>query len=179
MNEFQTYETIIRQRATGRLLWQRIGLVFFYLFWVSLCYLFFVLVSPSAAVLILTPLTTFVWVLLTWKYVMIEYEYIISGGIFSLTKIYGKKKRKPMLEAEIKQALLIAPYTEEYAKQAERLSPEEIHFAASDLSEESVWLFAFRDEDEEKTVLFFFEAEERSIALLRRQNPRAVAKISR
>ncbi len=176
MSEFETYEQLIRQKTKGALLGKQIGLISLYLFWISLCFLFFVNIAPSASVLALTPLTTLLLIWLTWKYVVIEYEYILTGGVFRLTKIYGKRKRKPMLTADVKQALLIAPYTEETAKQAERLSPDEILWAVSDPSLDSVWFFAYRDEEEEKTILFFFEADERSLKILRRYNPRAVAK---
>ena len=148
-----------------------------YIFWISLLFVFSVRFGISAPIIAFTPLSTAILIILTWKYTVIEYEYIIVGGTFCLTKIYGKKKRKAILEADIKNAKLIAPYTDDYVKKAEDLSPENIIWAVSSQYSENIWMFIFLD-DEDRITLVFFEADDRSIRFLMRANPRATVRIN-
>ena len=80
-----------------------------------------------------------------------------------------------MLEVDLKQALLIAPYNEENIAKAERLGPEETVMALSSEDAEGIWFLVYEAE-KEKRVLVFFEADEAAIRVLRRTNPHATAR---
>ena len=177
MNELQTYETLIRQKSTGRALLPRIFLILVYLVWVTLWLALLLRFHFRIPLVLLGPLTTLPLILITWKYVQVEYEYTIGGGTFFLAKVYGKKKRKPLLEAELKSALLIAPRTEEFMEKAERMGVDEVIWAVSSPESERIWMLLYEEEESKERILLFFEGEERSIRLLRHYNPRATARL--
>ena len=57
----------------------------------------------------LVPLSTWILVFFTWRYVAVEYEYSFVSGTMTLTKILGGRARKKVLEVRIKELHTIAP----------------------------------------------------------------------
>lgn len=171
----QNYEKLFPQRPVGRALLSRIFLIACYLIWLSIWFVVFVRVAFSPALLILSLALTVLLVIVSWKYVQVEYEYAIYGGSFFVAKIYGKKKRKELLELDLKQAILIAPRTEEYLSEADRMKLDGILWAVSSPKAENIWMIVY-PHGEKCASLLFFEADEDSIRLLRRENPRATVK---
>ena len=112
---------------------------------------------------------------LMWKYLCLEYEYSFSYGVLCVSKIYGKRKRKQIVEADIKSLIMIAPATQENIAKAEHLEAEERVISVSSEKAENIWLVLTGDKDE-KRVLVFFEADERSLAILKSVNPYAFSK---
>ena len=174
--ESQTYEKLIRQKAVGREFFPRLVLILCYVAWLCLCVLILTRLKFSAALVVLLLALTVLLVLVTWKYVQIEYEYSIYGGSFFLAKIYGKKKRKELLEIDLKHATLIAPRTDEHLEKANAMNPHEIVWAVSSPKAKDLWMIVYPINEKENSLLFF-EADERAIALLRRENPRATVRV--
>ena len=175
MNELQSYERLIRRKVTGKYIWQRVGLIALYLLWVSIWFVIAIRFFVNAPLVAFAILTTVLLVIFTWKLTVVEYEYTLVGGSFYLAQIYGKSRRKAILEAELSDAVLIAPYTEDYAARAEALSPTEILWATSAPDAPNIWMLVW-DADKEERLLLFFEADERSVRLLRQYNPRVTAR---
>jgi hypothetical protein len=121
-------------------------------------------------ILLAGALTTFTLVILTWKYLQLEYEYSFWYGRLSIARIYGKKKRKALIDTDLKDLLIIAPATEEYIARAEHFDIEARIIAVSSESAENIWLAVTGGEDERR-VLIFFEADERSLNMLKTANP--------
>lgn len=174
--EGQTYEKLIRQKAVGREFIPRLVLILCYVAWLCLCVLVLTRLKFSPALVVLMLALTVLLVLVTWKYVQIEFEYSIYSGTFFLAKIYGKKKRKELLEIDLKHATLIAPRTEEYLEKVNAMNPQEIVWAVSSPKSKDVWMIVYPTNEKENSLLFF-EADERAIALLRKENPRATARV--
>lgn len=174
--EGQTYEKIIRQKATGRELIPRLVLFLCYIAWIGICILVLTRIKFSAALVVLMLALTVLLVVVTWKYVQVEYEYAIYSGSFFLAKIYGKKKRKELFEIDIKHATLIAPRTEEFLEKANAMNPQEIVWAVSSPKSDALWMIVYPINERENALLFF-EADERAIALLRKENPRATVRV--
>ncbi len=174
--ESQTYEKLLPQKTSGRALIVRLCVILGYLIWAGLCFALLVRVRFSPALLVLAIALTVLLVLVTWKYTTVEYEYAIYSGSFFVAKIYGKTKRKELLEIDLKQTLLIAPRTEEFLAKADRMQLDEIHWAVSAQNAENIWMIIYQS-GEKSSSLLFFEADEDSLRLLRRENPRSVAKI--
>lgn len=174
--EGQTYEKIIRQKATGRELIPRLVLLLSYIAWIGICILVLTRIKFSAALVVLLLSLTVLLIVLTWKYVQVEYEYAIYSGSFFLAKIYGKKKRKELLEIDVKHALLIAPRNEEYLEKANTMNPQEIVWAVSSPKSDALWMIVYPINEKENALLFF-EADDLSLALLRKENPRATVRV--
>ena len=171
MNNSTTYEKIVKVKCHGKQLAKRIsaimGYVLFFSVWLSAA-----LSSPSVFVPIVTAgaLCTMMLVFVTFKYLLLEYEYSFWYGQLTVSKIYGKKKRRTAIEAEMKALLMIAPATEEYIAKAEHFEPEKRIIAVSSEDADNIWFMVTGGEDERR-VLIFFEADDRSLGLLKSANP--------
>lgn len=174
--ESQNYERLLSQSFTGGSLRSRILLILAYLVWLSIWFVILIRTAFSPALLVLALALTVFFVIVSWKYVQLEYEYAIYSGSFFVAKIYGKTKRKELLELDLKQALLIAPRIEEYLAKAEQMNPDGVLWAVSSQKAESIWMIVY-PHGEKSTAILFFEADEDILKILRRENPRATVKI--
>ena len=172
MSELHTYETVVAEQGAGARL-RRIAWILGYVFFFSLFIVLSATQGLSFPILTLGALATGGVVLFTWKYTGIEYEYSLVGNQLSVAKIYGKRKRKPLLEIDLKRARLIAPCTEEYRKEAEGMSPTQVTQAISKEDAPNRWLILW-DDEEDDTLVLIFEANDRLLSALRRENPRAI-----
>ena len=111
----------------------------------------------------------------TWRLTQIEYEYSIFEGTFFLSKILGKASRRDILENQLSEATKVAPYTEQYKNTIDFKRVKRTIKAISSDSAENVWFVLFEKESGEN-VLVLFEADEKSLRLIRRSCPRAVAR---
>ncbi len=170
MNEFQTYEVVTHQKTEGLWILKKIALIFMYIAYVIS--LFIVALSTRIFVpfLALIPITLWIIVLFSWKYVNVDYEYSMTSGHLSFSKIYGSRKRKPIFETEIRSIVLIAPYTDKYLPQAERYAPTVEYNALSSAKAENQYFALFENKDEKKCI-FIFEAEEKSLKIFKFYNP--------
>ncbi len=174
--ESQNYEKLLPQKATGRAMIPRLCLILCYIVFFSIWLVVFIRMGFVPALLVLGLALTVLLVFVTWKYTQLEYEYAIYAGSFFVAKIYGKTKRRELLELDLKQAILIAPRTEETLAQADRMKLDSVLWAVSSPKAENIWMIVY-PHGEKSSALLFFEADEEAIRLLRRENPRATARI--
>ncbi len=171
MNNSQTYEKIVKVKNTGKHLAKKVTLAMCYLlffaFWLSVA-----LDSSThfAAILLAGVLSTLLLIIITWKYLQLEYEYAFWYGRMSVSRIYGKKKRKTLLDIDVKHIIMIAEATDENIQRAEHLSPKRRIISVSSENADSLWL-AVTGEPNAPRNLVFFEADERLLGMLRSINP--------
>lgn len=167
------YERVLSPRRTFRSIANRILAILGYLLYLSLWFVLTVRVFFSVYLIALGVISTIALVFWTWKYLTVEYEYSMVGGTFELSKIFGRKKRKSVLEFEIRSLLLAGQATDENLKKAYALNPTETHNALSGDPEAEIW-FAVWDTGKSEYVLFFFEADKRTQNIFRHYNPQAI-----
>ena len=120
--------------------------------------------------LALIPLTTAILVYFTWLYTCVEYEFSVISGILTVTKIYGNRRRRKLLDMTIRDASCIAPANRSDAKrQAESYRPEKTVTAISSQKSPDVYIALFEDKNEKKTILYF-EPDEKLLKLLKFYN---------
>ena len=167
----QTYEKVINISNLPKEKLKRglcvLGYSIFFSVWV-----FFALKNTEIMIPVIAAgiLCTLMLVLITWKYLFVEYEYAIWYGNFELAKIYSKKKRKSLVNADLKELLLVAPANDEYTAKAEHFEIDKKFFAVSDLDDENVWLLVTGDKDRSRNVVFF-EADDTMLSILKSSNP--------
>ncbi len=167
----QTYDKLVRTSTDAKIKTKKIlaviGYALFFSVWIILA-----LNNPDIFVPMIVAgiLCTVILMTISWKYFDVEYEYSIWYGTFTLAKIYAKKKRKNLLTADVKEFLLIAPATDEYVSKANHFEPKETFWAISSKSAENIWIFVTGGKDEPRNLVFF-EADERSLAMLKQANP--------
>ena len=176
MSDIYRYEKIVKLKTEGRLLAKRIFLI--------IIYAFFIFVGIPKAILFLkgnVPITltlvaiTALFIFITWKQTIVEYEYSVISGIFYLARIRGKIRRKEVFEAELRDAIIIAPFNEEYCEKAEKCEPNDVFYAVSSRKSENAWFIIFEESGGAKTLILF-EADERAISTLRHYCPRATVR---
>lgn len=178
MANVQTYEKIIKvQNARTRA--KLISCLLFYVLYL-LVWIFAGILNPESSPLIFLAgvLSCLLIVLITWKYLFIEFEYSFCQGTLSISKIYGKRRRKDLLEANLHKLLLISQATDEIIQNADmRFKPESRVSAVSSEYAENIWLLVTGEENE-PTVFIFIEADERILSILKSSAPFAFSKKS-
>ncbi len=177
MNDSTSYERILKPPKSLKSALPRIGLILLYFLALSIWFVLALTFTLSPQILVLIPLTMALLILPTWKYGSVEYEYILSGGMLYCAKIYGKRKRKQMVGIDLSQAALIAPNDREHREKATNLSPTKTVYATVTEQAEDIWLIAFETEPKNFAVLFL-HADEKTVRMFRKANPRATARIS-
>lgn len=177
MNDIQTYEKMIKRKADAKLIAIKIALIAAYSLISALGVLLVIKIAGLSAPLLLVLFTLVaLFAFFSWKYTNIEYEYSVIGNEFCLSKIYGKSIRKDIFECELSRAKIIAPYNGEHKEGADRCNPDKRFLAIASKASENVWYVIF-EEESGRTLLVFFEADDRAIKIMRHANPRATVRV--
>ena len=117
----QIYEKIVKVRDSKQIA-KRISAILLYVLYL-LIWLFAGIFNPEVSLLIFTGgiLSCALIVFISWKYLFIEYEYSFCQGVLTISKIYGKRSRKFIIDANLKHLVLIAPATDESISRAENM----------------------------------------------------------
>ena len=176
MNELNSYESIVKKKTEGKILFLKISLAVAYTLLATIGFLLtFFLADGSPAVLLIVVAIVCAVIFFTWRLSCVEYEHSVISGTFFLAKIYGRSSRKEVFEAEMTRAALIAPYDETYSEKANASAPDKIYYAVSSMDSDELWFIIF-DEDGKKTLIFF-EAKERILSVMRHEAPRAFVRM--
>ena len=108
MNDFNTYEYVVDQKLKGAQKLRKVGLVLFYILFV-IGWLIFGFWSKMFPLLALCPVTLWMAVFFTWRYVQVEFEYSAVSGAVTFAAVYGNRSRKKLCEARIKDCVTIEP----------------------------------------------------------------------
>ena len=123
------------------------------------------------------PIAPFFWILIgfivwyLWRFVSIEYEYTLADGELDMDAIYGKRQRKKIMSARIRDMELIAPAEPRYLEQSKRNEPSKTICCASALSGPNVYFLIYRDKKTNQKIMMYFEATKKAISILRYYNP--------
>ncbi len=161
MNEFSEYEYTVTQKIEGAWRLKRLGMLALYVAFV-IGWFVFGFVTNLYALIALCPLTLYILVLATWRYVSLEYRYETVSGTFTFFVIYGGKKRKKITEFKIKDCTAIVPLTE--AKHQMKLSSPEVTYSALSSKDARDVYVALYEENGKRTALFF-EATEKALKI--------------
>ena len=176
MNDSQNYEKLIQKKTEGKLLLSKISLVILYVVFAVVCVLLIIFPGKANPLLfVLAALIEWILIKFTWRLTQIEYEYAIFDGIFVLSKILGKSSRRDIFESKLSEATKVAPYAEQYIIELNTKKVERIIKAISSENADNVWFILFEKENGDAAVILF-EADEKSLKLIRRSCHRAVAR---
>ncbi len=180
MNEFSTYEFAVKQKIEGKWRLARFALILLYVLFVSAWLLFGFTMQLFVQLLALIPITTWILVFFTWRYVSVEYEYSITSGELTFSKIFGGRSRRTCLRLLLRDAVRIAPLEDgEEAEKAAAYHPEREFSAISSLRAPDIYFVLFEYEFKEhgkikkRRAIFYFEATAKALQICRFYNPSA------
>ena len=163
MADIQHYERIIRNEKKGGNIPLKILFIIIYAILASIWLVVAVRYAMNSAILVLSPLSVVIAVLLTWKYTNVEYEYSFVAGSFTLSKIYGKKKRKSVFEADLKMLVSALPCSSEKATVEDG---DTIIYGVPSKYSEPCALCVFEDADE-KQYYVVIDCDEMTLKILK------------
>lgn len=169
MSEFTTYEYVVSQKMEGKWKLKKLGMLLLYVAFV-IAWFIFGFVSKMFPLLALIPVTLWMLVFFTWRYVKVEYEYSMESGDMTISNIYGGKSRKKVVEFKIKECSLIAPVSTHDFK-ARDYEPEKIFKALS--SEKAADAYFALFEQDGKRCIAYFEATEKALKICKYYNSSA------
>lgn len=166
MNEFSTYEYVVAEKKNARLVMKKIGFICGYVLFVILWFVFG-FATNLFPLLALIPLTTWMLVFFTWRYANVEYEYSVTSGTVTFSKVFGGRSRKQITEFKLKDCSLIAPLSESDEK-IKAFAPERDYVSMSswDTPDAYVALLTLND----KKTAVYFEATEKMLKICRFYN---------
>ncbi len=180
MNEFSTYEFAVKQRIEGKWRLARIGMLFFYVAFVGAWLTFGFTLSLFVPLLALIPISTWILVFFTWRYVSVEYEYSITGGELTFSKIFGGRSRRTVMTMKLRDAVRIAPLADEAeAARATAYHPEREFSAISSLYAPDIYFILFEyhffegKKQRTRRAIFYFEATAKALQICRFYNASA------
>ena len=124
----------------------------------------------------LIPLTLWILVFFTWKYVQVEYEYSFFSGKLTVSRILGNRTRKRITEVYIRDLSAVFPYEDANVSRAEQFAADETFFAASSMEAENLYIALWQDTESGKRRMLCFEVNEKALKILRYYNASAMAK---
>lgn len=169
MSEFTTYEYVVAQKAEGKWKLKKLGMILLYIAFV-IAWFIFGFVSKMFPLLALIPLTLWMLVFFTWRYVKVEYEYAMESGNMTISNIYGGRSRKKIVSFKMKDCSLIAPVST-HDSEAKDYAPENIYNALSSEKATDAY-FALFELDGKKCVAYF-EATEKALKICKYYNSTA------
>ena len=181
MNEFETYEYVIGQKKTGAVKLRRLLLVVLYIGFAFVMLSLAMLIPASAAIVSLTPFGLALLVFLTWRYTSVEYEYSVTSGEVTVSKIYGGRSRRVVAEFRLRDCSMIAPAWDRlWKEQAEAFDASSRVKALSAPDAPDTYFAAYETRDGEKGIVYF-EATQKMLRICHFYNASAtvLTKVSR
>ena len=175
MDPSSTYEYVATPRKQPIYKLRRVMMILAYVAYVVALLIVGMTTKLLVPMLALVPLSLWIIIFFTWRYVSVEYEYSLSGGVMSLSYIYGGRSRKHVADIRIKSMSAVAPFDGEYIKKAEQYAPEYSLDFTSDLQKPEVYYALYETEDERRGILYF-EATEQTLRILRYYNSAVVVR---
>ncbi|MBQ9080961.1 MAG: hypothetical protein IJY27_07825 [Clostridia bacterium] len=173
MNEFSTYEYAVTPKNDRKMKLTKFWLILSYILFPLLFIIVFYMINLPWFIVFVV-FATVLFIVTTWRrFVDVEYEYSITSGIVTFAKIFGNRSRKTVMEARIKDALIIAPLNDKIQKsRLDEYQPEVIYSALSSPDAEDGYFMTYEDE-EGHACAFLFEATAQTLKICRFYNPSA------
>ena len=121
----------------------------------------------------LAPLALWMMIFFTWKYVSIEYKYVIDHAEFTAYTVYGGKKENKVFSCRMKDFRLIAPYNDQYKSEIDTYADAVKIDVTPSMNANDIYAGVAEDEYGKRTVVFF-QATSHSLKALKYYNKDAL-----
>ncbi len=119
-------------------------------------------------IIAILPITLAVLIILTWRYVNIDYKYEIKGAKLVFSEIIGGRKEKEKATFDLTKSTAVIPFTK--SEEISKIKVEKVYDARpSVLSDECFALFA--DDQNGTPAAFYFQSPERVLSSVKYHLP--------
>ncbi len=165
-----TYEYVVTKKVEGSYKTKRILIIVAYITYIlALVAVCSIIRIPQ--LIALAPVTMWMIAYFSWPYFSIEYEYVLMEGQITFSEILGGRKRRERFSLRISSLDAIMPYKSENDKDLLAYGAEKEYIALSSEKNAVDPYFALFKDDSGKKCVFFFEATNRSLRILKYYNP--------
>lgn len=165
MNEFETYEYVVKEKPSARLRIRKLLLVAGYVLFTTAMLSIAVASRLGAPVVALTPFGLALLIFFTWRYTSVELEYSITSGEVTVSKIYGGRSRRELVSFHLRECTMIAPATDSAWKtRAEQFRADETVSILSATDSPSAYFAAFETKDGRRGLVYF-EATQKALRI--------------
>ena len=168
------YERVLPGRSRAKEVLIRVLFVFSYLAFGALLTLLCLALHALLYLAFLLPLGVGLLAFLTLPFWKKQYEYSFFGESLTVSRIYGGKRRKVLVELNLRDAAAIFPFEEEFRARAEAFGARHSLYAVPDLAAEHLYLILF-GEGKEKSILCV-ALDQNSLAIIGFYNRAALTK---
>ena len=174
MSDSAFCEILVKRKCEGSLLAARVASLFGCFVFAALWSLLVLLLSFSPAIILLGISLLAVFVYISLKSTVVEYEYSIVNGSLYFSKITGKTRRREIFDIDIKRIDAFDDYTSELAEKYKYDGAKILNALSSSKVQDAKYV-RFTD-DGDTTYIFVFESNELMAKKLKTFNPRLAYK---
>ena len=176
MNEHKSFcEYIVTPETGAKGMLLRVVLMLIYALVAAGYTFFFWILLRQWQPLILLPFIIYALINITWRFVMVEYEFAVEAGELTVAEIYGKKTRRKKFSADISDFTVIRPLDSESRKLADAPDTELLDFSAHPDSEDRM-ICVLPEKKPGKKKAVIIETDEDMRRLMRLSNPSAFSR---
>lgn len=156
MDSFNTCEYTVAQKTEGKWLAFKILAVVAYVAY-AVAYFVAIYITKLIPLGALIPVTLWVIVFFTWRYVSPEYKYVIESGKLIFTVIYGSRTEKKRTVIKISAAKAIAP-KDALLESVAKFAPERVYSAIPSKKASGAYAVLYFDDRGKRCVFYFMPA---------------------
>lgn len=176
MNEHKSFcEYIVTPETGAKGMLLRVVLMLIYALVAAGYTFFFWILLRQWQPLILLPFIIYALINITWRFVMVEYEFAVEAGELTVAEIYGKKTRRKRFSADISEFTVIRPLDSDSGKLADAPDTELLDFSARPDSEDRM-ICVLPEKRTGKKKAVIIETDEDMRRLMRLANPSAFSR---
>ncbi len=168
-----TYEYVVQKKNEGGYKTKRILMILGY-FVIAIAEFVICYLISIPQLFALAPVSLWIIYYFTWPNFSIEHEYILIDGNIVFSKIYGGRRRKEIFSMRISAFEKIAPFTSANDSELVAFNPSVEYSAFSSDKNPIDAYYATFTKDNGTRCIFFFEATNRAIRILKYYNPSTV-----
>ena len=163
-------EYAVAQKPEGKYRVRRMLLIALYILY-PIAFMVICATANLPMLIIFTPVTLWMLIFFTWRYVSVEHEYMIASGTITFVDVFGGRSRRVLFSCEIRDMMQIAPLTEDSRQSfADAVSVTDLR---GSVKTEDGYFFTIKDRDGKKAAVLF-EATEKAVKIMKYYNPAVV-----
>ena len=162
-------EYTVTQKAEGKNLTNRLLLILLYTVY-SVVFAVFFLAGPVKIPMLvaLLPVTLWIIIFFTWRFVSVEHEYMLASGVMTFVDIYGGRQRKALFACPVKEMREIAPL-----RPTTQLNAKTVIDMRGSVKSADSYYFIINDRDGNSTAVLF-EATSTAVQIMKYYNSATV-----